>query len=552
MKTYTNPVYGYPRAPELGGTTRHCGVVVVGAGPVGLAAAIDLAQQGIPVLVLDDDDTVSVGSRAICYSKRTLEILDRLGCGEPVATKGVSWNVGKVFHGNELAYQFDLLPEAGHHRPAFVNLQQYHFEECLVQRADALAAAEIRWKHRVIDVAANEKKVTLRIATQDGEYALTCDWLIVCDGARSPVRHMLGLDSEGQVFHDRFLIVDIHMTTDFPAERWFWFDPPFHRNQSVLLHRQADDVWRVDFQLGWDADPEQEKKPENILPRLRAMLGTDAQFDIEWASVYTFQCRRMQKFRHGRVLFAGDAAHLVSPFGARGANSGVQDTDNLVWKLALVMRGLAPDSLLDTYDEERIAAADENILHSTRATDFITPKSAVSRTFRDAVLSLAKRHPFARRLVNSGRLSVPAILAGSRLNTPDDDAFVGRMVPGAPMADGPVTGPRGDWLLQYLGGGFDLVVFGDGVPDGAARDLARDPVPCRLVQVGGVPRDGRVVIQDKEGLIAARYDARQGTCYLVRPDQHVCARWRTFDLAAVRRAIARATGNIERNPRWAH
>ena len=552
MKTYTNPVYGYRRAPELGGTTRHCGVVVVGAGPVGLAAAIDLAQQGIPVLVLDDDDTVSVGSRAICYSKRTLEILDRLGCGEPVATKGVSWNVGKVFHGNELAYQFDLLPEAGHHRPAFVNLQQYHFEECLVQRADALAAAEIRWKHRVIDVAANEKKVTLRIATQDGEYALTCDWLIVCDGARSPVRHMLGLDSEGQVFHDRFLIVDIHMTTDFPAERWFWFDPPFHRNQSVLLHRQADDVWRVDFQLGWDADPEQEKKPENILPRLRAMLGTDAQFDIEWASVYTFQCRRMQKFRHGRVLFAGDAAHLVSPFGARGANSGVQDTDNLVWKLALVMRGLAPDSLLDTYDEERIAAADENILHSTRATDFITPKSAVSRTFRDAVLSLAKRHPFARRLVNSGRLSVPAILAGSRLNTPDDDAFVGRMVPGAPMADGPVTGPRGDWLLQYLGGGFDLVVFGDGVPDGAARDLARDPVPCRLVQVGGVPCDGRVVIQDKERLIAARYDARQGTCYLVRPDQHVCARWRTFDLAAVRRAIARATGNIERNPRWAH
>jgi len=552
LKTYTNPVYGYRRAPELGGTTRHCGVVVVGAGPVGLAAAIDLAQQGIPVLVLDDDDTVSVGSRAICYSKRTLEILDRLGCGEPVATKGVSWNVGKVFHGNELAYQFDLLPEAGHHRPAFVNLQQYHFEECLVQRADALAAAEIRWKHRVIDVAANEKKVTLRIATQDGEYALTCDWLIVCDGARSPVRHMLGLDSEGQVFHDRFLIVDIHMTTDFPAERWFWFDPPFHRNQSVLLHRQADDVWRVDFQLGWDADPEQEKKPENILPRLRAMLGTDAQFDIEWASVYTFQCRRMQKFRHGRVLFAGDAAHLVSPFGARGANSGVQDTDNLVWKLALVMRGLAPDSLLDTYDEERIAAADENILHSTRATDFITPKSAVSRTFRDAVLSLAKRHPFARRLVNSGRLSVPAILAGSRLNTPDDDAFVGRMVPGAPMADGPVTGPRGDWLLQYLGGGFDLVVFGDGVPDGAARDLARDPVPCRLVQVGGVPCDGRVVIQDKERLIAARYDARQGTCYLVRPDQHVCARWRTFDLAAVRRAIARATGNIERNPRWAH
>jgi len=342
--------------------------------------------------------------------------------------------------------------------------------------------------------------------------------------------------------------VDIRMTTDFPAERWFWFDPPFHRNQSVLLHRQADNVWRVDFQLGWDADPELEKRPENILPRLRAMLGADAQFDIEWASVYTFQCRRMQKFRHGRVMFAGDAAHLVSPFGARGANSGVQDTDNLVWKLELVMRGLAPDSLLDTYDDERIAAADENILHSTRATDFITPKSVVSRTFRDAVLALARRHPFARRLVNSGRLSVPAILAGSRLNTPDSDAFAGSMVPGAPLADAPVAGPQGDWLLQHLGGGFDLLAFGDGVPGDAARELAGDPVPCRVVQVGGKPGDARVVIQDKDGLIAARYDARPGTCYLVRPDQHVCARWRAFDSAVVRSAIARATGNIERDP----
>ncbi len=203
---------------------------------------------------------------------------------------------------------------------------------------------------------------------------------------------MLGLDSEGQVFRDRFLIADIRMTSDFPTERWFWFDPPFHRNQSVLLHRQADNVWRVDFQLGWDADPDEEKKPENIEPRLRAMLGPEAEFELEWASVYTFQCRRMQKFRHGRVLFAGDAAHLVSPFGARGANSGIQDADNLAWKLEMVLRGQAPESLLDTYDSERVAAADENILNSTRSTDFITPKSSISRTFRDAVLSLARRH----------------------------------------------------------------------------------------------------------------------------------------------------------------
>ncbi len=291
----------------------------------------------------------------------------------------------------------------------------------------------------------------MRVATPDGEYSLGCDWLIVCDGARSPVRQMLGLEAEGQVFRDRFLIADIHMKSDFPTERWFWFDPPFHPNQSALLHRQADDVWRIDFQLGWDADPDDEKKPERVLPRLRAMLGDAADFDIEWASVYTFQCRRMQRFRHGRVIFAGDAAHVVSPFGARGANSGIQDTDNLVWKLELVMGARAPERLLDTYDAERTYAADENILNSTRSTDFITPKSRVSRTFRDAVLSLAKDHPFARRLVNSGRLSVPAILADSPLNTPDRDPDFARgpaaMIPGAPAADAPVAGPAGDWLL---------------------------------------------------------------------------------------------------------
>ena len=539
--TYTYPKYAYRRPPELDGPSARRGVVVVGAGPVGLAAAIDLAQRGVPVLVLDDDDTVSVGSRAICYSKRTLEILDRLGCGEPVAGKGVGWKVGKVYQGSELAYQFDLLPESGHRRPAFVNLQQYYFEEALVNRARALPALEIRWRHKVTHVAPAADGATLRVATDDGEYALACDWLVVCDGARSPIRRLLGLDFEGQVFRDRFLIVDIRMAADHPAERRFWFDPPFHPNQSVLLHRQPDDVWRVDFQLGWDADPEAEKQPERILPRLTAMLGSDARFEIEWASVYTFQCRRMQRFRHGRLVFAGDAAHLVSPFGARGANSGIQDADNLGWKLSLVVAGRAPEALLDTYDAERVAAADENLRNSTRSTDFITPKSAVSRTFRDAVLALARRHPFARRLVNSGRLSVPAVLADSPLNTPDAASFAGAMVPGTVAADAPVTGACGPWLLDYLGGGFVLLVFGEGVDAAAARALCAAPVPCRVVQVGGAGGADREVIGDAEGLVAARYDGRPGTCYLVRPDQHVCARWRAFDAAAVRAALARAT-----------
>jgi len=547
MMSYSHKVYAYRRSPDQAGDVVHHPVVVVGAGPVGLAAAADLALRDIPVVVLDDDHTVSVGSRAICWAKRTLEIFDRLGCAEPIVQRGVGWSTGKVFHRDELVYQFDLLPEHGHHRPAFVNLQQYYVEDQLVERVAALPAAEIRWLNKVVGVTPQGDRVLLRVDTPDGDYALTCDWLIVADGARSPVRTMLGLEAEGQVFRDRFLIADIHMKSDFPPERRFWFDPPFHRNQSALLHRQADDVWRVDFQLGWDADPEAEKTAERILPRLHAMLGAEARFEIEWASVYTFQCRRMQYFRHGRVLFAGDAAHLVSPFGARGANSGIQDIDNLVWKLRLVMAGLAPERLLDTYDTERAAAADENIRHSTRATDFITPKSPISRIFRDAVLELAKHHPFARRLVNSGRLSVPAVLTESPLNTPDADAFEGAMVPGTAAADAPVAGPGSKWFLEYLRGVFTLVSFGAPVPADAAALLFRAPIRCRVLQVSAHATDehadSQVGIGDTAGLLGKRYDGRPGTCYLFRPDQHVCARWRTFDLAAVRAAIARATGN---------
>ena len=336
------PLYPYSRSPDqdLDAPARH-GVVVVGAGPVGLAAAIDLAMQDIPVLILDDNEKVSFGSRAICFAKRPLEILDRLGCGQVMVDKGVTWNTGKVFFGDRQVYAFNLLEEDGHRRPAFINLQQYHLEKFLIDRIRELQAEgkpiELRGANRVTAIAQGEEGVQLEIGTPEDGYKLHADWLIACDGAASPIRSMMGLDFVGRVFEDNFLIADVVMEADFPTERWFWFDPPFNPGQSALLHKQPDGVWRIDLQLGWNIDKEAEKRPENVIPRLKAMLGEDARFELEWVSIYTFQCRRMEKFRHGRVLFAGDAAHQVSPFGARGANSGFEDTDNLVWKLMLVM-----------------------------------------------------------------------------------------------------------------------------------------------------------------------------------------------------------------------
>ncbi|WP_233849535.1 FAD-dependent oxidoreductase [Paraburkholderia sp. HD33-4] len=532
-------------------------VVVVGAGPVGLAAAIDLAQQGIKTVLVDNDDTLSSGSRAICFAKRTLEIFDRLGCGDSMVEKGVSWNVGKVFLQDELIYTFNLLPETGHARPAFINLQQYYVEGYLAERAMQLDNLQMRWKSNVVGLTQRDDHVELQVETPDGAYSLRARYVIAADGARSAMRNMLGLDSKGRTFKDRFLIADVKMKASFPTERWFWFDPPFHRNQSVLLHRQPDDVWRIDFQLGWDADPVAEKAPERVIPRVKALLGEDVEFDLEWVSVYTFSCLRMDSFRHGRVLFAGDSAHGVSPFGARGANSGVQDADNLVWKLKLVLNGDAPSALLDTYSSEREYAADENILNSTRATDFITPKSAVSRLFRDATLKLAKDYPFARRIVNSGRLSVPAVLSGSPLNTPDRtaDAFSCTMVPGAVSADAPVkVEGRQAWFLNQIAGGEFTGIYFCGADDDVATTaaqlgaLSRLPIPVRPLIV--IPRGASacavsdaLVVEDVEGIVTHRFDARPGTFYLLRPDQHVCARWRELNTESISAALSRATCN---------
>ena len=513
----------------------HHPVVVVGAGPVGLSLAIDLAQRGQRVVVLDNDHRLSTGSRAICFAKRTLEIWDRLGVGDAMVARGVSWQVGKVFFKDQPIYQFNLLPEEGHARPAFINLQQYYAESLLVERALQLPNIDLRWDHKVTALTQDGQGARLTIDTPDGSHQLQADWVIACDGSRSTLRGLMGLETQGRVFKDRFLIADVKMEADFPTERWFWFDPPFHPGQSVLLHRQPDNVWRIDFQLGWDADPEVEKRPENIIPRVQALLGKDVKFSLEWASVYTFACQRMAQFVHDRVVFAGDSAHGVSPFGARGANSGVQDADNLAWKLDRVLRGQSPRALIDTYGPEREYAADENILNSTRATDFITPKSEISRVFRDATLQLAARHPFARKLVNSGRLSVPAVLRDSSLNTPDVDVFAGVQVPGAVLSDAPVSANGiSSWLLRELGDNFTLLVNG-AVP--AWVPAWQASLPKDMVKVMALGQ----TLHDVQGLVSQRLDLQAGTAYLIRPDQHVCARWRQPSADLVQAAYLRAT-----------
>ena len=529
-------LYPYEKVPDQSAKPRRHPVVVVGGGPVGLGIALDLGQRGTPVLVLDDHDGAGNGSKAICFAKRTLDISHRLGVGQAMVDKGVVWNVGRVFHDDNRLFEFNLLPEDGHRNPAFINLQQPYFEKFVhdgIRAAQANGAPiEIRGRNGVTSVTQHADYAEVEVDTPDGPYTLEADWLIACDGARSPVRDMLGLDFDGRVFEDNFLIADVRMTADFPTERWFWFEPPFKDSgQSALLHKQPDDVWRIDFQLGWDIDRAMEMDEGRIRARVDAMLssqtGAVPDYELVWTSIYTFQCRRMENFRHGRVFFAGDSAHQVSPFGARGANSGMQDAENLAWKLDLVVKDSAPEALLDTYGTERGYGADENILNSSRATDFMTPKSEMSKVFRNAVLDLAGKHAFARPMVNSGRLSVPCVYDGLPGFGPD--ALQGPAVtrPGAACTDAPV----GDgFLLDHLKGQFTLIAIGGAAPP----EVAASGIRVNSLHIAN-PSDG----------VRARYvgDAPQAF-YLIRPDQHVVARWLEFDSAQIITALNRALGKV--------
>ncbi len=523
--------FAYRRSPDQArATPAHHPVVIAGAGPVGLTLAIDLAQRGQPVVLLDDADRIGEGSRAICFSKRTLEAWDRLGVAAPMRAKGITWQVGKIFHGMDEVFRFNLLPEGGHKMPAFINLQQFHAEAFLVARTTECPEIDLRWRNRITAVTQDGAAVHVTIDTPDGPYGLTASHLVACDGARSPIRSMLGADFVGETFEDLFLIADVKMDAPFPAERWFWFDPPFHSGRSALLHKQPDAVWRIDLQLDPDADPDQERDPERVRGRIARMLGHN-DFQFEWISLYRFQCRRMRRFVHRHVIFAGDSAHQVSPFGARGANSGVEDAENLAWKLDAILRGAGRAALLDSYEQERIEAAEDNIVNSTRATDFIAPSADYERMLRGVTLRLARQHGFAKRMVNGGRLSKPTAYTASPLSTADADPWADGPPPGAPLVDVPLRDPAG--RARYLSDAF--------IAEGCGFTLLRHGRGAHLPGIATIViDDGHWA--DTEGLFAQRYDTRPGDAYLLRPDGYVACRMCGADPVDLRKALARAQG----------
>ncbi|MDM0036038.1 FAD-dependent oxidoreductase [Variovorax sp. J22P271] len=516
---YELPSWPFVPPPELGAdrVLRHP-IVIVGAGPAGLTLACDLARRGVRAVLLDEDDTVGVrgaSSRGICHAQKSLEIFARLGIYERVAQKGITWSFGRTFSDRQEVYNFNLKADSVSVQPPFINLQQFYIEWFLVERILELGLTDLRWKNRVTQVVPFADGVRVEVETPAGSYAIEADHLIDATGAHSPIRTQLGVDAHPSRSTDRWCISDVRFEKPLPTERWTWVDAPFNEGRAVWQHLMGDGVWRIDYQMPEDCDTAHISRPEVAGARLREQLGPGVAFEFVWIGPYGYRDHLLDRFRHGRILFIGDAAHVVSPFGARGGNSGIQDAANLGWKLALVTQGQAGDALLDTYDAERRPAAAENLRVTSRSARFLAPRTPAEHRLRRAVVALASRHAFARALVNTGRMSVANDYPAAP-HLPEG----GRSVQNLPLRqrDGTPT-----TLMDLLADGthcLGLWFAPTRTQAEAMADVAAS-LPLRLVAVGG--DSGLATLQPDEALARHLGSATPGSLCLVRPDAYRAA-----------------------------
>ncbi|MDH4391609.1 MAG: FAD-dependent monooxygenase [Aquabacterium sp.] len=525
-------------------------VVIAGAGPAGLVTALELARHGVRSVVLAADLQVSAGSRAIVFTRRTLEILQQVGVAAPMVANGLPWRCGNSFYRGQRVFRMEAPHDDDDRFWPMLNIQQQFLEEYLLDACAATGLIDLRWGNKLTHVEQQADHALLAIDTPAGPYSLQAGWLVAADGTRSGIRSQLGLQMEGASFESMFVIADIRIDLPFATERLAFFDPDWNRGNTILMHREPHGMWRVDYQLPPGETPEQALQPESMRARIDAQLamighaGTPWQMD--WSSVYAARTLTLPSYLHGRVLFAGDAAHLLPIFGVRGANTAFQDAQALGWQLALVCKNLAGTALLANYSAERVGAAREIIDEAGKSTRFMAPPSRGFRLLRDAVLSLSLTQPFVRPLYH-WRTARPHAYTGSALNCRDDDdaLFAGGPGHGAPPQN--VRLADGDFLLDHIGAGFHLLAFTHAALPAGVQQVVQAAcaggLPLRVLAIGAAqPVAGADAhLGDGDGRVRQRYGmpATGGAC-LLRPDQHVCARWLALDAARLQAALATA------------
>ena len=512
-------------------------VVIVGAGPTGMTAALDLAHYNIPSLILDEDHRLSDGSRALAYHGSSLTVWEKFEAAEPMLRQGIAWSVRHTYRGGKKLYVQDFGRPAPGLMPRYINLPQADVERYLLEKIEASPLIDLRWDNKVVGFSQAADGVRLDVETPQGTLSLSSLYVLACDGARSTLRKLLNLDFPGRTFNDYFLIADIKADLDFPCEPRFFFDHPANPGKTVLIHPQPEGIWRIDWQIGASANTMLETTPEKMNRRIRALIGDTPPYETVWLSAYRFHQRLLERFQHGRVFFAGDAAHLVAPFGARGMNSAVQDVENLGWKLAFVLKGLAPTKLLETYHTERWAAQAENQRVTITTMRFMAPNTAFLRLRRNLILWLSGFYKPARKWVDSGKMSVPYVYTDTPLLTADIPKETWNSAPalGAKPSDIPLTVIRGgqakpSFLRRLFGSGFVALYFADKASSAHefSAKLAETPLkfPLEFHPVINHPNASPEAILDADGSLLKALSARPGTLYLFRPDGHLALRRR--------------------------
>ena len=536
-------------------------VVIVGGGIAGLTSALALAANGVRSVVLEADDTVCIGSRAICLSRRSLEILARLGALEPFLSTGLPWMGGRSFYGNAEVLRFSMPNDENQRLPPMINIQQYYIEQFLLDAVERTGLVDIRWQARAKAILPSPDRVRVEVEMPSGAYALDAEWVLGCDGARSLVRQATGLVLEGTSYEGRYVIVDVALRSDRPTERLAWFDPPSNPGSTILMHRQPGDVWRIDYQLRDDEDPDRAVLPENVIPRVAShlrMIGERDDWAPIWISLYKANALTLKTYRMGRLLLVGDAAHLVPIFGVRGANSAFEDADNLAWKLALVIRGVAAHGLLDSYSLERVHAARENLDQGMRSTEFMSPPSFGFRVMRTAVLGLAVDDVFVRPLINP-RQTRAIEYPDSSLNGPSVGVFEHGPAPGSVALECPVTSSGAQCrtpvasLTELVPPRFTALCFtqsGELAADWQTLSLELERRGVSFTTVA-IARErpahyAHATAWDHTGRAFPLYGAKSGTVYLLRPDGYVAARWQQVSPDEVHQAVERMLNALPR------